>query len=208
MNAHERQVPEFCRADPLDGRWQAQAASPVDLINAGDEQRPAASYEHVGAGILEVDEDGRMLTVNQQLCRLLGYSAAELLGRTIFEETLTADVADDREQFRRQLAGEIDRYTIEKRLRRKDGGYIWASVTSTSVRDDAGKFLRAVRVQHDITDRKRAEQALAQRMEEQAALFAFSERLQHCVSAEQTYDAALDAITRALGCERASILLF
>jgi len=63
-------------------------------------------------------------------------------------------------------------------------------------------------VQHDITDRKRAEQALARRMEEQAALFAFSERLQHCQSAEQIHQAALDAITRALGCTRASILLY
>ena len=63
-------------------------------------------------------------------------------------------------------------------------------------------------MQHDITDRKRAEQALARRMEEQAALFAFSERLQHCQSAEQVHQAALDAITRALGCTRASILLY
>src|SRR5581483_10247517 len=42
----------------------------------------------------------------------------------------------------------------------------------------------------------------------QAALFAFSERLQHCTSANQIYEAALTAITRALACERASILLF
>lgn len=45
-------------------------------------------------------------------------------------------------------------------------------------------------------------------MNEQAALFAFSERLQRCTLAAQIYDAALDAITKALGCDRASILLF
>jgi hypothetical protein len=73
-------------------------------------------------------------------------------------------------------------------------------VTSSSFRAAAGKFLYAVRVQHGITDRKRTEQLLAGRMEEQAALFAFSERLQHCASAGQVYDAAIAAITRALGC--------
>jgi PAS domain S-box-containing protein len=174
----------------------------------GRDERLAASYEHVGAGIVEVDQDGRMLRVNQQICKLTGYSASELLGRTIFSETLPEDVSGDRELFRQQLAGETDRYSIEKRIYRRDGGNFWASVTSSSIRDAAGRFLYAVRVQHDITDRKRAEQALARRMEEQAALFAFSERLQQCASVEQIYQAALDAITSALACERASILLF
>jgi PAS domain S-box-containing protein len=165
---------------PGGGRLDAVDARPDDWLHARDE-RLAATYEHVGAGIVEVDQDGRMLRVNQQLCRLTGYSASELLGRTIFRETLPEDASKDRDQFRRQLAGDLDCYTIEKRIYRKDRGHFWASVTSSSVRDAAGKFLYAVRVQHDISDRKRIEQALARRMEEQAALFAFSERLQHCV---------------------------
>jgi len=188
-------------------RFEKVGSFPDDRARIDDE-RLAATYENVGAGIVEVDRDGRMLRVNQQLCHLTGYSASELLERTIFQETFAEDLAEDRAHFRRQLAGEIDRYSIEKRIYRKDGGHIWASVTSSSVRDAAGKFLYAVRVQHDITDRKRAELALARRVKEQDALFAFSERLQHCASAEQVHDAALDAITRALDCERASILLF
>jgi PAS domain S-box-containing protein len=200
MNIRERAASEIASKGSLGPRAD-------DWLQARDE-RLAATYEHVGAGIVEVDQDGRMLRVNQQLCQLTGYSADELLGRTIFEETLPEHVSEDRNQFRRQLAGEIERYRIEKRIYRKGGGDIWASVTSSSVRDPAGKFLYAVRVQYDISDRKRAEQALARRMEEQAALFAFSERLQHCASAGQVYDAALDAIIRALGCERASILRF
>lgn len=189
------------------GQLELPDAHPDDGLRARDD-RLAATYEHVGAGIVEIDQDGRMLRVNQQLCQLTGYTASKLLGRTIFQETLPEDVSEDRDQFHRQLAGEVERYTIEKRIYRKDGGHFWASVTSSSIRDAAGKFLYAVRVQHDITDRKRAEQALARRMEEQAALFAFSERLQHCTSAAQVHEAALAAITRALGCDRASILLF
>ena len=74
--------------------------------------------------------------------------------------------------------------------------------------DGAGRFLYAVRVQHDITGRKTAELALARRMDEQAALFEFSERLQYVTSAPQLHEAALDAIARGLCCERAAILLF
>ena len=189
------------------GRLELSDARPEDWMRARDE-RLAASYEHVGAGLVEVDQDGRMLRVNRQVCELTGYSAPELLGRTIFQETLPEDVDRDRQQFRRQVAGEIDRYAIEKRIFRRNGDHIWAAVTSSSIRDAAGRFLYAVRVQHDITDRKVAEHALARRRDEQTALVEFSGQLQHVSSMQQLYDVALDAIVRALGCQRAAILLF
>ena len=171
-------------------------------------ERLAASYEQVGAGIVEVDGEGRILHLNRQLCQLTGYSPPELLGRTVFQETLPEDVDRDLQEFRRQLSGEIDRYSIEKRIRRKDGTHFWAEVTSSSIRDSASRFLYAVRVQHDITGRKIAEQALARRMHEQAALFEFSERLQYVTSAQQVHETALDAIGHGLDCQRAAILLF
>ena len=183
------------------------AAVSQDRMRPRDE-RLTATYEHVSAGIVEVDEQGRMLRVNQELCRLTGYAATELVGRTIFQETLPEDVEFDRKQFQRQLCGELDRYTIEKRIYRSNGEHFWAEVGSSCVRDADGKFLYAVRVQHDITERKRAEQSLARRMNEQAALFEFSDRLQHVRSLEEISEAALDAIIRALDCDRASILLF
>jgi PAS domain S-box-containing protein len=188
------------------GRPEVVDLRPADW--AGRDERLAAIYERVGVGIVEIDRDGRMLRVNQQLCQLTGHTARELLGRTIFQETLPEDSDADLRQFERQVAGEIDRYAIEKRIRRSNGDHIWAEVTSSSVRDAAGQFLYAVRVQHDITGRKRAEQALARRMEEQAALFDFSKRLQHVASAQQIHDIALDAIVRALDCQRAAVLLF
>lgn len=190
-------------------RQQAPDVRPQDKDSGREsDERLAATYEHAGVGIVEIDRDGRMLRVNRQLCELTGYSARELLGRTIFQETLPEDVEGDLQQFRRQLAGEIDRYSIEKRISRKNGEHFWVEVTSSSVRDASGRFLYAVRVQHDIADRRRAEQMLARRMEEQAALFEFSERLQHITSMQEVHEVALDAIMRALDCQRASILLF
>src|SRR5581483_3852303 len=118
------------------------------------------------------------------------------------------DVAGDRDSFARQVAGELDRYSLEKRFRRKDGTYFWGAVTSSAVRDADGRFLYAVRIQHDIADRKRAEQDLARRMEEQAALYELTERLQHVGSADEVYEPAFDAIARALRCPRSAILLY
>jgi PAS domain S-box-containing protein len=204
MNVQERPALDLAGLDSRAlSAWQNTPAE-----SGARAERLVASYEHLGAGIAEVDENGRILRVNRHLCQLTGYSAPELRGRTIFQETLPEDVDGDLEQFRRQLAGEIDRYSIEKRIYRSDGSNFWAEVTSSSIRDSAGKFLYAVRVQHEITDRKIAEQALARRMHEQAALFEFSDRLQYVTSVQQVHEAALDAIGRGLDCQRRAILLF
>ena len=161
--------------------------------------------QHVGIG--EVDAEGKLLRVNARSCALTGYSSEEMLGRSIFDETYGEDAEADREQFRRQVAGEVDRYTIEKRIRRKDGTYVWTSITSSSVRDADGRFLYALRILHDLTERRRVEDALAARIREQTALYQFTDRLQRAESLDDVYEPALDAILGALQCSRASILL-
>src|SRR5262245_6995182 len=62
----------------------------------------------------------------------------------------------------------------------------------------------------DQTQRSPTEllQILHRRMAEQAALYEFTDRLFRASTRAEVYDAALDAIIRALGCSRASILLF
>src|SRR3954467_15538712 len=114
MNVQDRASPDLCVVEPLDQRMGARQLSAQEWMRARDE-RLAASWEHVGAGIVEVDAEGRMLRVNHKICELTGYSPAELLGRTIFQVTVPEDVDPDRVQFDRQLAGELDRYTVEKR---------------------------------------------------------------------------------------------
>jgi len=203
---------------PMGGITQvARAASalpaPPDFIErlpvaiyAGDRQDPID--QHVDVSIVEVDAEGKLLWVDAQSCALTGYcSSEEVLGRSIFDETNDEDIEADREQFRRQVAGELDRYTIEKRIRRKDGSYVWASITSSSVRDANGRFVYAVRILHDLTERRRIEDAPAARIREQAALYQFTDRLQRAESLGDVYEPALDAILGALQCSRASILL-
>lgn len=171
------------------------------------ERRLAITYENAAAGIVEANAEGQLLRVNSHLCDLLGYTQDELIGRSIFDRTFPADAEADREQYRRQVAGEIDSYTLEKRFVRKNGSVFWAVVNSSSVHDCDGSFRYAVRVQHDISERKRVEAALAKRAEEQGAIHRFTEMLQHARTQEDVYAPALDAIQRALQCQRASILL-
>src|SRR5215471_20087258 len=192
----------------------ARAASALPARPGFIEERPAALHAcdwqggiDQGVGIAEVDAEGKLLRVNAQSCALTGYLSDELLGRSIFDQTNDEDIEADREQFRRQVAGELDRYTIEKRIRRKGGTDMWASITSSSVRDVDGRFLYAVRIQHDLTESRRVEEVLAARVREQTALYRFTDRLQHAKTLDDVYEPALDAILGALRCSRAAILL-
>jgi PAS domain S-box-containing protein len=124
------------------------------------EQRIAATYEHANIGIAEVDAEGRHLRVNEFLCSVTGYSREQMLTRTFFDHTHADDIEPDRTFYRQQAAGTCGRYSVEKRYVRKNGQVIWVLVHSTAVRDEAGRFLYAVRVIQDITERKRAEERL------------------------------------------------
>jgi PAS domain S-box-containing protein len=151
---------------------------------AESEQRLAATYEHAGIAISEVDAQGRLLRVNETTCAITGYSREELLGLTVFDVTHPDDRESDLDSFERQTVDAGNRYAVEKRLIRKDGRIIWVSVTSSTVRDSAGRFLYGIRVMRDITSGRHAQEAL--RASEQR----FRELIEALPAAVYTTDAA------------------
>jgi PAS domain S-box-containing protein len=58
------------------------------------------------------------------------------------------------------LHGDLPTYETEKRYFRKDGGIIWVQVTASLIRNAEGKPPRFAGIIQDITERKRAEEAL------------------------------------------------
>jgi PAS domain S-box-containing protein len=92
-------------------------------------------------------------------------------------------------------------------IERPDGSRIVVLVSVELLRTPGGELEGAVASFQDITGRKRIEEALASRVDEQAALYEFSNQLQRATSFADIHEAALDAIIRALRCQRASILL-
>ena len=122
------------------------------------EERWNATYEHAAIGIVELDAEGRFLRVNEAICSITGMSREELLGWRLFGRTHPNDRDVDEDLYRRQVAGDIGFYSIEKRFVRKDGRVIWIAVRSSTVRDATGHFLYGVRVVQDVTERKEAEE--------------------------------------------------
>ncbi|HEX6012976.1 MAG TPA: PAS domain S-box protein, partial [Geminicoccaceae bacterium] len=129
----------------------------VEAALRESEARYRATQEHAGVGIGEVDAAGRFMRVNEALCAIAGYAREELLARTVFDVTHPEDARDERADFARLVAGEIETYAREKRYLRQDGTERWVEVAATAVRDPAGRFRHGVRVVQDVTERKLAE---------------------------------------------------
>lgn len=134
------------------------------------EQDFRAMFELAGVGKVQTDPAmGRFLRVNRKMCEITGYSADELIGMTARAITHPEDRAADSARFKRVLRGQTESWESEKRYIRKDGEVIWVHVSGTIVRDAAGRPLHTLAVILDITERKRLEAELTQRMFELAA---------------------------------------
>jgi PAS domain S-box-containing protein len=188
-------------------RLQQSVRATIDALGQSHAQRLAAIVENSDDAILSVDLEGTIATWNRGAEQLYGYEAEEIIGRPV-NLLIPADrQAEEPDLLKRVGRGEYVHHYETVRVH-KDGRAVPVSLSISPILDSAGEVIGASKIARDITTRKRAEQALSQRAEEQAALYEFTDRLFRAGSAENVYEAALDAIVRALGCERASILLF
>lgn len=121
------------------------------------EERLAATYEAATIGIAEADATGRLLRVNDAVCKMLGRPREELLKMTFFDYTHVDDRQQDYDLYARQIRGEINNYSVRKRAARPDGTLVYLDVYGSCVRDASGEFRYGVRVIQDVTDAKRME---------------------------------------------------
>jgi PAS domain S-box-containing protein len=128
-------------------------------------KHPLLAYEHIPIGIVEVSLDGKYMDVNEEFCRILGYSRQELLRLGIKACTHEDDYAIDAKLYEQLITEKIPFYRMEKRYLRKGGGEIWVELTRTLVCDEKGKPRYSVGVVLDISDRKDVERVLRDSVE-------------------------------------------
>ncbi len=123
------------------------------------ELRPALSGAQavpVGTGLLDLD--GRWLLADRALCDITGYTSDELLGTRFDGIVHPDDLAGDREQHQRLLAGEIPAYQVAKRYFDAAGETVSAIVSYALVRGRDGQPLYRIAQLRDISERRRLEQ--------------------------------------------------
>jgi len=188
---------------------RAQMAALLERIAHEEARRQqyAAIVETSRDAIWSWNIEGSITSWNTQAERLFGYAADEILGKSLLTLVPPERLDLAREAIAKLRAGgwfgQYDTVRVSK-----DGTRIAVELTVSPIRNPAGEIVGAATVCRDVRQRKQSEEALARRMKELAALYSFTDRLHHAESAAYVYEAALDAIYSALGCERASLLMF
>ena len=163
------------------------------------ESKFQALFEHVPDGVYQSSPEGKIITANPALIRMLGYdSLNEFLkidiGRDVYVD------AKDRKTRQRKLEKEGTLHNIEVVLRRKDGQQLIMLENSNVVRDFHGRVLYYEGTLTDITERKLVEDRLS-------ALNYHGGKLNAAQDFEQVYKHTLDAMEQILGFEYAIFLV-
>lgn len=128
------------------------------------EDRFRSMFDAAAIGMALVNIDGQFIKVNQALCRMVGYSADELLEKSFQNITHPDDLEIDLAFVRQLLEGSLLSYQIEKRYFHKDGRIIWVFLTGSVVHDIQNRIKYFIAQIIDITERK----SLQKKLEEQA----------------------------------------
>ena len=134
------------------------------------EERFSSAFEYAAIGMALLTPEGRWFRVNRALCDLTGYSEAELLERTFQDISYAEDLEADLSHVNKLLKGEINSYQMEKRYFHKLGHVIWILLSVSLLRDHQGNPLYFISQIQDITERKRAEEAIRRGAKETSAL--------------------------------------
>jgi diguanylate cyclase (GGDEF)-like protein/PAS domain S-box-containing protein len=167
-------------------RWTEEARSRV--VNSDDSSADAVIVQTL---------DGTITSWNRGAERLYGYTAAEILGRSI-AVLAPADRRDETLGLLTRLARGERTESLETVRLRRDGRPVNVSLSVTPVHDAAGAVVGASTSVRDITRRKRAEERLS-------GLFAVTRVLADAATLAEAAPRLLQAIGQGFGWERGEL---
>ncbi len=153
---HARYAPQF----GPDGVVTGFIAAIVDVTARkemeGVRRRLAAIVEYSDDAIIGATIEGVVTSWNRGAERLFGYTAEEVLSRSITILFPPDRVRDENEILRRTVQGESVEHFETLRLR-KDGRMVDVSLTLSPIKDERGSVVGVSKIARDITTRKQAE---------------------------------------------------
>jgi len=164
------EIGDIARAAEVFRRTLSEADSAREAaVRALGEQRLAEEsyrklFEGSIDGIYVTTPAGELVNANPALARIMGYDTPEQL-----ISSASSDVAHNvyvdpsaREEFQRLMERDGMVREFEYQVRQRNGDILWLSDSATVVRDEDGNVARYEGAVRDITDQKRAEDAVAE----------------------------------------------
>lgn len=147
-----------------DGSYAGAVAS---LVNLSDlhlvHDQNQKNFENAPISMAHLDLDGHFIKVNNQYCKLMGYSYEDLKSETFLSMTYPEDRQKCIAYKNRILAGESLPKFIKRQIS-KTGEIIWVALSLSVVNDSAGVPHHLIAALEDISDQKRSEMVLQARL--------------------------------------------
>jgi len=124
------------------------------------EERFRVAFDEAPLGVVMTVGEGILVRANRTFCRMSGYTEEELIGKPVIDITHPEDREDTQALGTQVLAGANPGITMEKRYLKKHGGFFWGQIAVTAIHDRGGNVIFVLGIIEDITERKRAAEAL------------------------------------------------
>jgi diguanylate cyclase (GGDEF)-like protein/PAS domain S-box-containing protein len=168
-------------------------------------RRQALTFENLYDAVIITDPQGRITAWNPAAQRIYGYTEAEVLGRTVFL-WLHPDDAERLDASIREAVDSAGRWEGEIRFVRRDGTQGVSETIVVPLHDARGNRLGALGVNRDITERRKAEEALRESEERYRRLFEESRDAIYMTSVDGRFIDANQAALDLFGYGRAELL--
>ena len=138
----------------------------INNVEAGNTWQPhkgqfREAFEKAPIGLAIIDSSYHIIRANKALCDALGYNIDELVGRSFVEISHPDDRQTDLAFAGKLFKGEIPFYQLEKRFYTKRGELALLNLTGVIIREqETGRPLYGLAMAENITDRRRAQEAL------------------------------------------------
>jgi len=153
---------------------ESSPAVPQDLLGPRNSHEFDSAYrelfEFAPVAYHEIDAAGILRRVNQTECRMLGYTREEMVGKPVWQFVAADQQDQSREAVRRKVTGEEPPAPFERDFLRRDGGYLILEIYDSLIYNRAGQVTGIRSVLLDVTDRRLAEQLLANEVTERERL--------------------------------------
>jgi formate hydrogenlyase transcriptional activator len=172
------------------------------------EERWRAVFEKSEIGVALTDENGRFLAVNRAYEKMLGYTEDELRKLSFFDVTPEEFRQPNRTLATEMWTGNRQQYQLEKPYRHKDGNLVWVRLHASLVPGSGSVPRLGLALCEDVTERKRAEEALRKSEAWHRTLLEINNAIITNLTEEALFHSVSEALQRVVPFDRAACTLY
>lgn len=163
------------------------------------EERHRRHFENVNDVIYTLDTEMKITDISPSVEKVLGYKPEEIIGRIVTDLNVIApeSLEEALNNSLRVFNGEIMEST-EYKLFHRNGSIIWTEISGAPLYDDS-KIIGSISVARDITDRKKAEDAVKTSEEKYRTILEEMDEAYYEIDKEGNFTSANEAMARRFG---------